>query len=196
MCSITIRGLPPTMPCTSNRNAPWVPASNVPMPGTSIVRSSGSRSTTWRISSISRPSPSATTRIIPPQMLSEDLGDQHRRHLVERLPEADQEPHGVRRVVRLVVEDLLGADLVDLPGDPAEHERQQSRAPTRGRSRTRTPTSLPPRRRRRSAPAAPAARTADGAGRTPPASRRWRRRARQRSMSASASCGRKSPDEQ
>ena len=30
-CSMTIRGSPSTMPCTSNRSAPWVPASNAPM---------------------------------------------------------------------------------------------------------------------------------------------------------------------
>ena len=30
-CSMTMRGSPSTMPCTSNRSAPWVPASNSPI---------------------------------------------------------------------------------------------------------------------------------------------------------------------
>ena len=129
MCSMTMRGRPAMMPWTSKRNAPWEPASNVPMPGTSTVSSSGRRSTWVRISSTTSPSPSASDPDHPAPDAHEDLGHQHRWHLVEGLSEADQEPDCVGRVVRLVAEDLLGPDLVDAPGDAGEDERQEVERP-------------------------------------------------------------------
>ncbi len=68
-CSMTMRGSPPTMPCTSKRIAPWVPASNSPMVRVVTVASRARRSDVSRISSSSTPSARAMIRIWPPQTI-------------------------------------------------------------------------------------------------------------------------------
>ena len=57
------------MPRTSNRNAPMVPASKSPMPGTVTVASSGRFSTWVWMASSSTPSPSASTRTTGPHTI-------------------------------------------------------------------------------------------------------------------------------
>ena len=67
-CSTTIRGSPPTMPCTSKRSAPWVPASKSPIELVTSA-SSGRRSRVSRISSSSTPSARAIIRTWPPHTM-------------------------------------------------------------------------------------------------------------------------------
>lgn len=68
-CSMTMRGSPSTMPCTSNRTAPWVPASNTPMVRVVTVVSSGRRAMVSRMSSSSTPSALAISRSCPPHTI-------------------------------------------------------------------------------------------------------------------------------
>ena len=73
MCSTTITGSPSTMPWTSKRNPPWVPASNVPMTF-STVSASSRRSRVSRISSTSTPSARAISRTCPPHTIVGTVG--------------------------------------------------------------------------------------------------------------------------
>ncbi|SLI13624.1 Uncharacterised protein [Mycobacteroides abscessus subsp. abscessus] len=68
-CSITRRGSPSTMPCTSNRTAPWVPAANSPISSVRTVCSRGRRSSVSRRSSSSTPSARASSRTCPPHTM-------------------------------------------------------------------------------------------------------------------------------
>ncbi len=68
-CSMTMRGSPSMMPCTSKRMAPWVPAVNSPMVRVVTVVSRARRSTVSRISSSSTPSARAIMRICPPHTM-------------------------------------------------------------------------------------------------------------------------------
>ncbi len=68
-CSMTMRGSPSTMPCTSKRIAPWVPASNTPMVRVVTVVSSARRCDVSRISSSSTPRARAIIRICPPHTM-------------------------------------------------------------------------------------------------------------------------------
>ncbi len=68
-CSMTMRGSPATMPWTSKRMAPWVPASKSPMVRVVTVVSRARRSDVSRISSSSTPSARAIIRIWPPQTI-------------------------------------------------------------------------------------------------------------------------------
>ena len=128
-CSMTIRGSPPTMPCTSNRTAPWVPASNSPMVLVLTVASSGRRSRVSRISSSSTPSARAISRTCPPHTMVGHGRREHRRLVVHRLAHADQVADRVLLVVGGVVEDLLAADHVDGGAEPADQQRQHVVAP-------------------------------------------------------------------
>lgn len=74
VCSMTMRASPPTMPCTSNRTAPWVPASNVPIVLVLTVASSGRRSNVSRMSSSSAPRALAISRICPPHTMVGTVG--------------------------------------------------------------------------------------------------------------------------
>ena len=73
-CSTTSSGSPSTMPWTSNRIAPWVPAANSPMDGVVTVVSRARRSTVSRMSSSSTPSPRASSRIWPPHTMVGTVG--------------------------------------------------------------------------------------------------------------------------
>ena len=68
MWSMTIRSRPPDFPITFSQKAPCVPFSNWPMT-VSTVSSSGSRSTSSVISSISMPSPRPMRRMLPPHTI-------------------------------------------------------------------------------------------------------------------------------
>ena len=68
MWSMTIRSRPPPLPMTLSQNAPCVPFSNRPMT-VSTDSSSGSRSTSSVISSISSPSPRPMSRMLPPHTI-------------------------------------------------------------------------------------------------------------------------------
>ena len=68
MWSMTIRSRPPDFPMTLSQNAPCVPFSNRPIT-VSTDSSSGSRSTSSVISSISSPRPRPMSRMLPPHTM-------------------------------------------------------------------------------------------------------------------------------
>ena len=68
MWSTTMRCLPPDQPMILSQNAPWVPFSKGPIT-VSTDSSSGSRSTSSVISSISSPSPRPISRMLPPHTI-------------------------------------------------------------------------------------------------------------------------------
>jgi hypothetical protein len=74
MCSSTILGAPPTIPRTSNRTAPCVPASNAPIDAVVTADSSGRRSTCSRMPSRSAPSALAISRTWPPHTMVGTVG--------------------------------------------------------------------------------------------------------------------------
>ena len=68
MWSMTIRSRPLDFPITFSQKAPWVPFSNRPMTVSTDV-SSGRRSTSSVISSISMPRPRPISRRLPPHTM-------------------------------------------------------------------------------------------------------------------------------
>ena len=127
-CSTTIRGSPPTMPCTSNRSAPWVPAAKRPMALVTSASSGRRSSGLADLVELDAERPGDHPDLAAPHH-ARHAGRDHRRLVVHGLAHADDHPHRVGGVVGAVVEDLLAADLVDGACEAAHQHRQQVVAP-------------------------------------------------------------------
>ncbi|MEZ5135676.1 MAG: hypothetical protein R2699_11645 [Acidimicrobiales bacterium] len=107
---------------------PWVPASNVPIPGTSTVRSSGRRSTCVVTSSIVSPSRSPRMRTIGAHTMSSEKSSSISGSSSIGPPKP-MTAHHVGLVVEGVVEQLLDAHLGDAGTDAADERREDVERP-------------------------------------------------------------------
>ena len=101
------------------------------MPGTSIVRSSGRRSTCVVDAvelDLEQVGQDAHHR--RPHHLEREV-EQHQRQLVHRATEADHLAHDVGLVVERVVEELLHPDLLDAGADAAHQDGEDVERPAR-----------------------------------------------------------------
>ena len=109
-CSTTMRGTPPTIPWTSNRTAPWVPASKSPIVFVLTVASSGAAVERLAdLVELDAEGPGHQPHLAAPHHGGNGRR-QHRRLEVHRLAHAHQEADRILLVVGGVIEYLLASD--------------------------------------------------------------------------------------